>query len=83
MAGVYFFEKKEKKNFPLKSGPLGDSGDIVHVHRTLVRFTVKTDTTDIQTVDSDCSKTIHQEMEEVRKIQETRDDRVEKRMKLK
>ena len=45
---------------------------------TLVRCTVKTDTTDIQAVDSDCSKAIRKEMQEVRKTQE-RDERVEKR----
>ena len=46
---------------------------------TLVRCTVKTDTRDIQTVDSDCSKVIHQEIQEVRKTQEARDERVPKR----
>ena len=55
----FFWEKK----FLLKSGPLGGSGDTVHVYRTpLVGHTVKTNTIDIQTVDSDYSKTIHQEM---------------------
>ena len=58
MSGVHFFGKK---NFLLKSGPLGDRGDTVHVYRTpLVGRTVKTNTIDIQTVDSDYSKTIHQ-----------------------
>ena len=47
---------------------------------TLVRCIVKTDTSDIQTVDSDCSKAIRQEMQEVmRKSQEARDERVEQR----
>ena len=41
-------------------------------------YTVKTNTTDIQTVDSDYSKTIHQEMEEDHKTKETRDQGVEK-----
>ena len=40
--------------------------------------TVKTNTTDIQTVDSDYSKTIHQEMEEDHKTKETLDQGVEK-----
>ena len=40
--------------------------------------TVKTNTTDIQTVDSDYSKTIHQEMEEDHKTKEARDQGAEK-----
>ena len=40
--------------------------------------TVKTNTTDIQTVDPDYSKTIHQEMEEDHKTKEPRDQGVEK-----
>jgi hypothetical protein len=46
---------------------------------TPVRYTLKTDTTVIQTVDSDCSKVIRQDMQEVCKTQEERDERVEKR----
>jgi len=46
---------------------------------TLVRYTVKTDTTDIHAVDSECSKTMHQGMQGVCKTQETRHERVEKR----
>ena len=41
-------------------------------------YTVKTNTTDIQTVDSDYSKTIHQEMEENHETKETLDEGVEK-----
>ena len=41
--------------------------------------TVHNSGTDIQTVDSDCSKAILQEMQEVSKTQEGRDERVEKR----
>jgi hypothetical protein len=44
----------------------------------LVGCKVKTDTTDIQAVDSDCSKAIRQEMQEERKTKEARDQRVEK-----
>jgi hypothetical protein len=43
-----------------------------------VGCTVKKNTTDIQTVDSDYSKTIHQEMEEDHKTKEARDQGVEK-----
>ncbi len=46
---------------------------------TLVRYTVETDTTDIQEVDSDCSKVIRQEIQKVCKTQEALDERVEKR----
>ena len=85
MAGVHFFlgEKwgKKMKNpfFSLKRGPLGGSGDTVYPYRTpLVGCTVKTNTTDIQTVDSVYSKTIHQEMEEDHKTKTARDEGVEK-----
>ncbi len=62
-----------------KTGPLGDSGDTVYVYCTpLVGCTVRTNTTDIQTVDSDYSKTIHREMEEDHKIKEAHDEGVEK-----
>ncbi len=67
--------------FPLKSGPLGSSGGTVHDYRTsLVGYTVKTthDTTDIQSVESDYSKTIRQEIQEEHKTKEGRDERVEK-----
>ncbi len=70
-----------KKNpfFPLKKGPLGGSRGRVYAYRTpLVGCTVKTNTTDIQTVDSDYSKTIHQEMEEDHKTKKARDQGVEK-----
>ena len=40
--------------------------------------TVKTNTTDIQTIDSDYSKTIHREMEEDHRTKEERDEGVEK-----
>jgi hypothetical protein len=50
-----------------------------HVYRTsLVGYTVKTNTTDIKTVDSDYSKTIHQEMKKEHKTKEERDKGVEK-----
>ncbi len=51
-----------------------------YVYRTtLVGYTVKTNTTDIQTVDSVYSKTIHQEMEEDHdKTKTSRDEGVEK-----
>ena len=81
MVGVHFFWKKRgKKGFPLKSGPLGGSGGTEHDYRTpLVGCTVKTNTTDIQTVDSDYSKSIHQEIPEERKTKSGHDERVEKR----
>ena len=42
-----------------------EAAESLYAYRTpLVGCTVKTNTTDIQTVDSDYSKTIHQEMEE-------------------
>jgi hypothetical protein len=60
--------------FSLKTGPLGGSGGTVYAYRTpLVGCTVKTNTTDIQTVDSDHSKTIHQEMEEDNKKYTTKE----------
>jgi hypothetical protein len=40
----------------------------------LVGCTVKTDTTDIQAVDSDYTKVIRQEMQEERKTKEARDE---------
>jgi len=43
-----------------------------------VGYTVKTNATDIQTVDSDYSKTVHQEMEEDHETKEARDEGVEK-----
>jgi hypothetical protein len=46
---------------------------------TLLRCTVKTGTTDIHVVDSECSKSIPQGIQGVRKTQETRHERVEKR----
>jgi hypothetical protein len=72
-------EKNEKKNlFSLQTGPVGGSGGTVHAYRTpLVGCTVKTNTTDIQTVDSYYSKTIHQEMEEKDKTKDARHERVE------
>ena len=81
MAGVHFFwEKNRKKNvFSLKTGPLGGRGGTVYAYRTpLVGCTVKTNTTDIQTVESVYSKTIHQEMEEDHKTKTARDEGVEK-----
>jgi hypothetical protein len=81
MAGVHFFGKKiEKKTlFSLKTGPLEGRGGTVYAYRTpLVGCTVKTNTTDIQTVDSVYSKTIHQEMEEDHKTKTARDEGVEK-----
>ena len=76
----FFLEKIEKKTFfSLKTGPLGGSGGTVYAYRIpLVGCTVKTNTTDIQTVDSDYSKTIHQEMEGDHKTKEARDEGVEK-----
>ena len=63
----------------LKTGPLGGRGGTVYVYRTpLVGYTVKTNTTDIETVDSVYSKTIHQEMEEDHKTKSGRDEGVEK-----
>ena len=79
-AGVHFFGKKNGKFFfSLKTGPLGDSGDTVYVYHTpLVGCTVKTNTTDIQTVDSVYSKTIHREMEEDHNTKVGSDEGVEK-----
>ena len=72
--------KIEKKSFfSLKTGPLGDSGGTVYDYRTpLVGYTVKTNTTDIQTVDSVYSKTIYQEMEEDHNTKAALDEGVEK-----
>ena len=81
MAGVQFFGKKiEKKTFfSLKTGPLGGRGGTVYAYRTpLVGCTVKANTTDIQTVDSVYSKTIHQEMEEETKTARDCDEGVQK-----
>ena len=65
--------------FSLKTGSLRGNGDTVYDYRTpLVGCTVKTNTTDIQTVDSVYSKTIHQEIEEDHKTKSTRDEGVEK-----
>ncbi len=65
---------EEKIFFPLKTGTLGDRGGTVYAYRTpLVGCTVKTNTTDIQTVDSVYSKTIHQEMEEDHETKTSRD----------
>ena len=65
--------------FPLKTGPLGGSGGTEYAYRTpLVGCTVKTNTTDIQTVDSVYSKTIYQEMEEDHNTKTALDEGVEK-----
>ena len=76
----FFLGKIEKKTFfPLKTGPLGGRGGTVYAYRTpLVGCTVKTNTTDIQTVDSVYSKTIHQDMEEDHNTKTARDAGVEK-----
>ena len=74
-----FWKKIEKNIFSLKTGPLGGSGGTVYAYRTpLVGYTVKTNTTDIQTVDSVYSKTIHQEMEEDLNTKAALDEGVEK-----
>ena len=79
MAGVHFFGKKIEKKISLKTGPLGGSGATVYAYRTpLVGYTVKTNTTDIHTVDSVYSKTIHQDMEEDHNTKAARDEGVEK-----
>jgi hypothetical protein len=77
MAGVHFFGKKmRKKILSLKTGPLGGSGGTVYAYHTpLVGCTVKTN---IQTVDSVYSKTIHQDMEEDHNTKAARDAGVEK-----
>ncbi len=75
----FFWKKMGGKKKSLKTGPLGDNGDTVYAYRTpLVGFTVKTNTTDIQTVDSVYSKTIHQEMEQDPETKTTPDEGVEK-----
>ena len=72
-------KKREKNSFSLKTGPLGGRGGTVYAYRTpLVGCTVKTNTTDIQTVESVYSKAIHQEMEEDHKTKIARDEGVEK-----
>ncbi len=77
--GSPFFWKKIEKKHSSKTGPLGDSGDTVYVYRTpLVGCTVKTISTDIQTVGSVYSKTIHQEMTEDHNSKAARDKLVEK-----
>ena len=70
----------EKKTFfSLETGPLGGSrGTVYAYHTPLVGCTVKTNTTDIQTVDSVYSKTIHQDMEEDHNTKAARDAGVEK-----
>jgi hypothetical protein len=79
MEGVHFFGKKWGKKFSLKTGPLGGSGSTVYdYHTPLVGYTVKTNTKDIQTVDSVYSKTIHQDMEEDHNTKTARDTGVEK-----
>jgi hypothetical protein len=80
MAGVHFLGKKMGKNFfSLKTGPLGGIGGTVYAYHTpLVGCTVKKNTTDIQTVDSVYSKTIHQDMEEDHNTKTARDAGVEK-----
>ncbi len=63
----------------LKKQGHSEAGRTVYAYCTpLVGYTVKTNTTDIQTVDSDYSKTIHQEMEEDHKTKEAHDEGVEK-----
>ncbi len=67
----------EKKTFfSLETGPLGGSrGTVYAYHTPLVGCTVKTN---IQTVDSVYSKTIHQDMEENHNTKEAHDAGVEK-----
>jgi hypothetical protein len=79
MVGVHFFGGKMEKKISLKTGPLGGSGGTVYAYHTpLVGCTVKKNTTDIQTVDSVYSKTIHQDMEEDHNTKAARDTGVEK-----
>jgi hypothetical protein len=62
--------------FSLETGPLGGSrGTVYAYHTPLVGCTVKTN---IQTVDSVYSKTIHQDMEEDHNTKSARDAGVEK-----
>ncbi len=77
LAGVHFLKKNRKKNFfSLKTGPLGGSrGRVYAYHTPLLGCTVKTN---IQTVDSVYSKTIHQDMEEDHNTKSARDTGVEK-----
>ena len=77
---IFLGKKIEKKALcSLKTGPLGGSGATVYASRTpLVGYTVKTNTTDIHTVDSVYSKTIHQDMEEDHNTKAVRDEGVEK-----
>jgi hypothetical protein len=78
-----WFFKKDPLFFPLKTGPLGGRGGIVKTYRTpLVGFTDKTNTTDIQAVHWDYSKTIHQEMEEDHKTMHTTKELRNIRVKL-
>ena len=76
----FFWEKNEKKTFfSLETGPLGGSrGTVYAYHTPLVGCTVKTNTTDILTVHSVYSKTIHQDMEEDHNTKAARDAGVEK-----
>jgi deoxycytidylate deaminase len=70
---------EKKIFFSLETGPLGGSrGTVYAYHTPLVGCTVKTITTDIQTVDSVYSKTIHQDMEEDHITKAARDAGVEK-----
>ena len=76
---IFLGKKMGKFFFSLKTGPLGGSGGTVYAYHTpLVGCTVKTNTTDIQTVDSVYSKTIHQDMEEDHNTKAARDAGVEK-----
>ena len=73
----FFLEKNEK--ISLKKHGHSEEVETKYVYRTpLVGSKDKINTTEIQTVDSNYSKTIHQEMEEDHKTKEARDEGVEK-----
>ncbi len=71
--GSPFFWKKTRRKKPFPSEISVTRSQRRHSTcppYTLVTFTVKTDTTDIHTVDSECLKTIHQGIQVVCKTQE-------------
>ncbi len=71
-------KKIKKYFFSLKTGPLEGNGGTVCLPYTSGGIHSKKNTTDIQTVDSVYSKTIHQEMEEDHNTKAVLDEGVEK-----
>jgi len=80
MAGVHFFGEKngKKKIFSENRATRRQRRHSIFLPYTTGGYTVKTNTTDIHTVDSVYSKTIHQDMEEDHNTKAARDAGVEK-----